>query len=678
MWGIVSASSMFLWMLPLVGLPIVFHLFLRVRKQVRPFPSLMFFLQAEPHLSARKRIREWLALLLRMIVIAALLLALARLLWLGHRGGGAISQILLIDNSGSMGGPAPDGRPKLANALDAIAGLIDDMSPADSIALVLLVEDPAAALPTGLSANKQLLRASLERIKITHGSGATTKSLAQAFALLDTASTARREVHIFTDAQDTEWATPPQTNRLPPGGTTIALHRIRTQPFEAPNVSVGEIELPRQALVADRHYLANVTLQNLSKKEARVRLNTTDSSGLKNSLPVEIPPHTRRTLTIPIETHTAGPNWLTVDLENDAFEPDNHSCVTFICQPRKKVLFCGPEASFGMIPLAVSPSGDGVLSGLIPIFKTAEVSLAEALKETPVLVVLRPSTACTTSSDQAALSAYLEQGGNILALPDLKATTAPAWLQIRFGQPLVSEKGLSVMVLNKPLAVWDDLRDDAGEVMVNQTRVFKAFPLMTPGYVPLLALQDGTPVLAQQSIKKGTLFVSGIEMDTQSSTLPLKAAFVAFIHNMALAGQNPNGNTPTFIAGMKPAGLEGSDQPVLLHAFTGGVMEWQGLGRNLPVLPRTGIYSLEVNHQKSFIAVRSAIDEGRETFIETDKIPALADLNYRVDDYHDSESLINLVRYLRNGIELYFPLLWLALGAAVAEGWIVNFRKGRP
>ena len=149
MWGIVSANTLFLWMLPLAGLPILFHLFLRVRKQTRPFPSLMFFLQAEPRLSARKQLREWLVLLLRITAIIALLLALSRLLWLGHRGGGSLAQVLLIDNSGSMAGLAPDGRSKLAHALDAASGLIGDMGPADAVALALLVEDSAAALPSG-------------------------------------------------------------------------------------------------------------------------------------------------------------------------------------------------------------------------------------------------------------------------------------------------------------------------------------------------------------------------------------------------------------------------------------------------------------------------------------------------------------------------------------------------
>jgi len=677
MWGIVSASSMFLWLLPLAALPILFHLFLKVRKQVRPFPSLMFFLQAEPRLSARKRIREWLTLLLRITVIAALLLALARLLWLGQSGGGAIAQVLLIDNSGSMSGNAPDGRTKLANALDAASGLISDMGPADSIALVLLVEDPAAALPSGFSANKQLLHTALERIKITHGSGAPAQSLMQAFSILGTASTARREIHILTDAQDTEWAKPPHANRSPPSGTAITLHRIRTLPHETPNVSVGEIELPRRSLVADRHYAVNVTLQNLSKKEARVRLNSLDSSGVKHSLPAEIPPQTSRTITLPIETHQAGANWLTVDLENDAFEPDNHSSVAFICQPRKKVLFCGPESTFGMIPLAVSPSGDGSLSGLIPVFKQKERSLTDLLKEPPAMVVLRPATACATPADQAALSGYLEKGGNILVLPDLKTTTArenvPPWLRLRFGQPISNEKGQPVMVLNKTQSIWDDLKNDTGEVMVNQTKVFSLLPLLPlPGQIPLLALQDGTPLLAQQNLKKGTLFISGIELDSKASTLPLKAAFVALIHNMALTGQNPGGNTTTLLAGTKPAGQENPDLPVQLHAFTGGVMEWQGPGRNLPALPRAGIYSLEANHQTSFIAVRSAIAEGRESFVAAEKIPALADLSHQVEDYQDSESLIRLVRRLRTGVELFLPLLLLALCAAVAEGLIVN------
>ena len=97
----IFAAPIFAWLLPLALLPVAFHLFFRIRKQPRAFPSLLFFQSADPRLSARRKLREWLALLLRTLALAALLLALARPVRQGW-GGGDAHLVAVIDNSASM------------------------------------------------------------------------------------------------------------------------------------------------------------------------------------------------------------------------------------------------------------------------------------------------------------------------------------------------------------------------------------------------------------------------------------------------------------------------------------------------------------------------------------------------------------------------------------------------
>src|ERR1700733_6346306 len=108
------------WLLPAVALPIIFHLFFRLRRQVREFPSLMFFMRIDPRLSAKRKIHEWIILLLRCLFLALLLLALLRPI-LGTRGSGEkVARLILIDNSGSMAANAPGGVAKLKLAGQAV------------------------------------------------------------------------------------------------------------------------------------------------------------------------------------------------------------------------------------------------------------------------------------------------------------------------------------------------------------------------------------------------------------------------------------------------------------------------------------------------------------------------------------------------------------------------------
>src|SRR5208337_4757125 len=84
MTGLTALNPFFLSLLPLAALPVAFHFFFRLKRQARPFPTLMFFHRLDPKLNARRRLREWLILLLRCLLILFLLLALARPVWFGR------------------------------------------------------------------------------------------------------------------------------------------------------------------------------------------------------------------------------------------------------------------------------------------------------------------------------------------------------------------------------------------------------------------------------------------------------------------------------------------------------------------------------------------------------------------------------------------------------------------
>jgi hypothetical protein len=141
------------WLLPAVTLPIIFHLFFRLRRQVREFPSLMFFLRIDPRLSAKRKIHEWLILLLRCLFLALLILALARPL-LGLKSSGEhVARLVLIDNSGSMAAPATAGISKLTLAERATEKLIASSLAGDSVAVQLMIPDPTVTLPRGFDAS---------------------------------------------------------------------------------------------------------------------------------------------------------------------------------------------------------------------------------------------------------------------------------------------------------------------------------------------------------------------------------------------------------------------------------------------------------------------------------------------------------------------------------------------
>ena len=679
--GLAIANPLFLWLLPLAALPVLFHLFFRIRKRSRPFSTFMFFYRADPRLSARKRIREWLTLLLRALVIAFLLLALARLLWLGRGRTGNVAIAMVLDNSGSMSDVSRDGRTKLSEVREAAEALVSTLSGNDAAAVVLLVDDPRITLPPGLTSDAAVLRSCLQGIGGTEASGSPGRALENAFDILAAASCPLREIHIFTDLQETEWGRALSVSRPPPAGTTIHVHRIPSDAGKRANVSVVEAAVPPRRLLAGRRIAAKISLLNTTAIEAKVRVNAVSDEGARSTQDIAVPAREVRAVTVPVQPAAPGFHWLDVWVEGDAFQADNRAGLGFVCGEKERVLLAGAEAEFGALPIALSPSGDGAHSGLVPVF-AAPAALPRALSEH------RPAMVVTTwdalpemgadRSDGGTLRKYVEDGGILLVLPAaaVPATVKTAdWIGGALKEEARSDAGLPLLVFDKGSALWHDLRDEKGDVLVRNVRVFRSWTLSpSPGAVPLLGLEDGRAVMTVKSAGRGMIFAAGFALDPRWSTLPLRSSFVPIVQSMALLKPDASADVVSLVAGEKLPLPASRDRTIHLHSLAGGPLDWKGPAGKMPAIPKSGVYAVEFAGGTRYAAVRSSDREGQARFVEGSAVPALGGFSHEVTSYTGRQAFLKELKKGRTGLDMYLPLILLALLAALAEGWLVNPR----
>jgi hypothetical protein len=166
----ISGATLFLYLLPLAAAPIVFHLLVRRQRKTILFTTKMFFDRVKPQLTFYQRFREPLLLAARVLLIALLLLALARLLvpgmgdLLGLSGNQAA--VLVIDNSGSMVGKVEgDDRKKMTVAVEGARAMLSNMDEKGRASVVLLVEDPRAGQASGMTTDKDSLLDYLETLR---------------------------------------------------------------------------------------------------------------------------------------------------------------------------------------------------------------------------------------------------------------------------------------------------------------------------------------------------------------------------------------------------------------------------------------------------------------------------------------------------------------------------------
>jgi hypothetical protein len=190
---------------------VLIHLIMRQKPKRLPFPAFRFLLQKHRTNQTRLRLRHLLLLLLRMAVIAALCLALARPALTGGVlppvGDRPVNAVLLIDTSYSME-YAVGGKTRLDEAKRRAGELLDELPDGSRVAIL----DSAEVGGEWLSA-AGLARDRLAALKLRHANAALPRQIEQAYRLfaeeeraLENPSEARPNVlYVFSDRTRACW-----------------------------------------------------------------------------------------------------------------------------------------------------------------------------------------------------------------------------------------------------------------------------------------------------------------------------------------------------------------------------------------------------------------------------------------------------------------------------------------
>lgn len=676
MTGLSALNPFFLALLPLAALPVVFHLFFRLKKSPRVISTLMFFHRMDPKLNARRRLRERLILLLRTLLILFLLLALAEPVWFGRGSEGSVAVVLVIDNSGSMSGAAGNHGTKLKEAVNAAHRLVAHLRAEDTAGILLLADDPAVPLPDGLTADKPVLQVALDHIGETEASGSVAAALDRASLLLAHSPATHFEIHILSDLQPEKWCQPPVNLHAPRAGTSIIVHHLPSPDPPKSNVSITGMRLPAKVILCGRNLPLEVQLANPLKTESRVQLNWLTDEGARGSEEVLVRAHSETTASLSLEAQNPGLRWASLQIEGDDFAADNRAFIAFHCLEKKNVFFAGKTADFGQLPLAISPRSDGKLSGLIPAFVDTPDFADEKLPAS-FLVLTWDWFGKSAPAHWATLKKFLESGGNTLIVPvansPLNFQAPPDWFAATSSGLQATTNGLPLVALDKGNAIFRDLRDDQGEIALRNVKVFRFYPLRTATTVTaVLGLEDGSPLLAEQQVGKGHLFVGGFAFDSAWSTLTLKPGFLALAQNLVSGQSDAETNILSLVAGEPLRVAQPANDSLQIQSIAGSSLDWKGKPAQLTSLPRSGVYLLHGEKLRQYIAVRSSDKEGRQLFEASSKLPALGSLAYVVKPFKEGDSLTSEYLRLEKSLPLTPLLVLLVLSMLAAEGWLAN------
>lgn len=526
----------FLTPLFLIGLlaaliPVAIHLIRREKPPKVMFSTIRFLKKTSKKLVLFQHLQQIALLLLRAAVIVLLVLAFARPLF--NQSVARLldadpqSAIILLDLSMSMRLQENFDQAK-AEAL----AVLDRLSGGDEVGLIAF--SGAADVVRELETEGDQIRELIEGFD-EPGFGRTRyhPNLRLADQMLEDSRYENRAIYLISDFQEVGMQGADESWKLAPG---VALYLIDVGSADSENLVLTDVRSPEQLLEdsAQQQILARVRstgLQYLESGEVSLRLN----GQMVDRRPVDLANRSEQVVTFAVDFDTEGDYVGEIRVAGDEFADDNSYYFTVDVLPKINVLLVNGEASdnwfddeghwFG---LAVSSTDSSPFS--LETIDPAELSAA-AMRQSDVVALLNVSE--LTSSQAAALSEYVGNGGSLLIAPGDRVDEKAFNQRLGEISPARLEQvGLLGRDDYLVIADYDRRHPIMRPLGSDWSARFQGHWRLTPSEDAnvLMRFDNTEAALVEKNVGEGKVLLFASSLDLEWNNLALQGLFLPFVH----------------------------------------------------------------------------------------------------------------------------------------------------
>ena len=526
----------FLTPLFLIGLlaaliPVAIHLIRREKLPKVMFSTIRFLKKTSKKLVLFQHLQQIALLLLRAAVIVLLVLAFARPLF--NQSVARLldadpqSAVILLDLSMSMRWQDNFDQAK-AEAL----AVVDRLSGGDELGLIAF--SGAAEVVRELDTEDGQLRELIESFD-EPGFGSTRyyPNLRLADQMLEDSRYENRAIYLISDFQEVGLQGADESWKLAPG---VALYLIDVGSADSENLVLTDVRSPEQLLEdsAQQQILARVRstgTQYLGSGEVSLSLN----GQMVDRRPVDLTDRSEQVVTFAVDFEAEGDYVGEIRIAGDDFADDNAYYFTVDVLPKINVLLVNGEASdnwfddeghwFG---LAVSSTDSSPFS--LQTIDPAELSAA-AMRQSDVVALLNVGE--LTSSQAAALSEYVVNGGSLLIAPGDRVDERAFNQQLGEISPARLEQvGLLGRDDYLVIADYDRRHPILRPLGSDWSARFQGHWRLTPSEDAKVLMQfDNTEAaLVENDVGEGKVLLFASSLDLEWNNLALQGLFLPFVH----------------------------------------------------------------------------------------------------------------------------------------------------
>jgi hypothetical protein len=541
-----------LWGLPAVLLPVLIHLLNRLRYRSVRWAAMMFLLSATRSSTQNAKLRHYLLMACRMLIVFLIIAAMSRPLaggWLGSAASGAPDTvILLLDRSASMETTPPDSQiSKRARALKMLSQSARHGTTASRFVLIESVlrtpqeihttstlETLTMTAPTDTAADiPAMFRAALEYI-IRDKAGHT-------------------EIWVASDFQQSNWK-PDSTEWATISAQLEAMSRnVRLLVLDlaspAARNRTAALESASRRQQAGRSQLGLVLNINASTPDDTPFPMVITMDGIRSQMDLSMKDTSLRyTGKLELSGRSEAAGWGMAEIPADANSRDNTCYFAYGAEPDSRILMVADNVPSASCLRAATMAGNTATNRNTDLITPADIP---GIRWDNVSLLIWQAAAPDEPS-QNALQTFVERGGTVLCLPPGRSEKAGPfgmqWGRVESAPENNPFKVTTWEEYDGPLARTESgssLPVAALSVLSRQGFTTppstQALPTASTG-IELASFTDGTPFLQRRRLGSGLLFICTTLPQRDWSNLGDGTVLVPMIHRLIRIGSERMSN----------------------------------------------------------------------------------------------------------------------------------------
>ena len=538
-----------------LALPVIIHLIHRQRLRPRMLATIQFLDPQDVSNAFAPVPRHWLQLLLRLLLMAVLVLLMARL-FVTRDQVGPRTLAVVLDRSMSMQRIAAGGERTLFDEhKQQIGELIDTLGEGDRMALMLVGD--TVAHDTGFTEDPDVLRAALASFEV---SDAGDRAFVPAVRAAARQLVNRREVNtcviVFSDHQRSTYEPYTRGDDEPADAAwrQVPVLLVSAADEVGPNVALTDASFSPQAVHLGQSATVSATLKNLAdeQRSVDVTLYENDRQGAVRQVVLEpgeqVVVDLEHRFDSPVDTATR------IELNDDVLRADNRYFDPMRMQQRTNVLLVAPgdEGEVGafsgvdLLSYALNP-GDwlaGARTGTHVALRRVTPNVLRQQTLPMYSTVMLYGIDALPAEEVEDLLAFVSQGGGLAIIPT--AEVNPVTFNDSFA-PLLAGLALGTLRNGETTAALDSRENAVGNDMLApmlrgewggtaELSVSAYFGLQQSGAArDVLRTTDGDWLAATMPIGRGHVYVQLFSCELTDSSVPRSSVFVPMVQRVITA-----------------------------------------------------------------------------------------------------------------------------------------------